>query len=115
MQVQGDARTKHREVSDEDELPSDAFGFHTNAIQFGDILHLISSQTAVQFVFCLVLIEVLHQLPVHPLPDWQIRSILTYAFNSFYDAPQQKNSDSAHARIVADLYAEVIGVLAQSK
>nr|XP_039267750.1 LOW QUALITY PROTEIN: protein furry homolog [Styela clava] len=72
-------------------------------------------ETAVEFVFCLVLIEVLRQIPVHPLPDSQIRYILARAFKSFQVSGQQKFNDTLEIRIVADLYGEAIGVLAQTK
>lgn len=70
---------------------------------------------AVDFVFCLVLIEILRQLPVHPLPSNQIRDILKHVFANFQRASEPKSMDQTNARIVAELSAEAIGVLAQTK
>ena len=70
----------------------------------------------ISIVFCLVLIEVLQQLSVHPLPEHQIQHILTIAFTNFkniaFVSPEAANNKT---KIVVDLFAEVIGVMAKTK
>ncbi|KAK7078985.1 hypothetical protein SK128_027864 [Halocaridina rubra] len=71
---------------------------------------------AVEFIFCLVLIEVLRQLAVHPGHDDLVRHIEDIAFKHFrYREGVQNNPNGANINTIADLYAEVIGVLAQSR
>ncbi|KAF4524722.1 hypothetical protein B566_EDAN013957, partial [Ephemera danica] len=71
---------------------------------------------AVEFLFCLVLIEVLKQLPFHPGQDDLVTYIETLAFRHFkYREGVQSSVNAANIHIMADLYAEVIGVLAQSR
>lgn len=71
---------------------------------------------AVEFIFCLVLIEVLKQLAVHPGHDDLVRHIEDIAFKHFkYREGVQNNPNGENINIIADLYAEVIGVLAQSR
>ena len=70
----------------------------------------------ISIVFCLVLIEVLQQLPVHPLPEKQIQDILNLAFTHFKNAAlASQETTNNKARIVVDLFAEVIGVMAKTK
>eukprot|EP00117_Sycon_ciliatum_P032387 scpid1600/ scgid25124/ Protein furry homolog-like; ALL1-fused gene from chromosome 4p12 protein len=70
----------------------------------------------VDFIFCRVLIEVLTKLSVHPTPDVLIQFIIETAFekfkerNFFCNGPNAANGDR-----IADLYAEVIGVLSYSR
>lgn len=73
---------------------------------------------AVKIVFILALIEVLQQLPVHPLPDHYIQHILNLAFQHFRQASsiiQGNDHVDSKARIVADLFSEVVGVVAKTK
>ncbi|KAJ0183584.1 hypothetical protein K1T71_000007 [Dendrolimus kikuchii] len=71
---------------------------------------------AVEFVFCLALIEVLKQLPFHPGHEDLVQYIENVAFKRFnYKEGLQSNPNAANVHIIADLYAEVIGVLAQSR
>ncbi|XP_068619983.1 protein furry isoform X2 [Battus philenor] len=71
---------------------------------------------AVEFLFCLALIEVLRQLPFHPGHEDLVHYIETLAFKRFnYKEGLQSNPNAANVHIIADLYAEVIGVLAQSR
>jgi len=71
---------------------------------------------AVEFVFCLVLIEVLRQLPVHPGHDELVRHIEVLAFGHFkYRDASSLGPNASNIVAVADLYAEVLGVLAQSR
>ncbi|XP_068083711.1 protein furry [Anabrus simplex] len=71
---------------------------------------------AVEFLFCLVLIEVLKQLPFHPGQDDLVSHIENLAFKHFkYREGVQGGPNSANIHIIADLYAEVIGALAQSR
>lgn len=82
--------------------------------EFGDAKKGDFREFVVEFVFCLALIEILKQIPVHPLPDKQVHNILAKAFNNFH-CSAQPNDDNDESRIISDLYGEMIGVLAQSK
>lgn len=71
---------------------------------------------AVEFIFCLVLIEVLKQLPLHPGQEDLVGYIDTLAFKHFrFRESSQTGPNAQNVNIVADLYAEVVGVLAQSR
>ncbi|XP_073464568.1 protein furry homolog-like isoform X2 [Aquarana catesbeiana] len=70
---------------------------------------------AVDFIFCLVLVEVLKQIPVHPVPDPLIQEVQNLAFKHFKHKEGYSGTNTGNVHIIADLYAEVIGVLAQSK
>ncbi|XP_012811143.1 protein furry homolog-like isoform X9 [Xenopus tropicalis] len=70
---------------------------------------------AVDFIFCLVLVEVLKQIPVHPVPDSLVQEVLNLAFKHFKHKEGYSGTNTGNVHIIADLYAEVIGVLAQSK
>jgi hypothetical protein len=72
---------------------------------------------AVEFIFCLVLIEVLKQLVIHPVDDSLIEYIENLAFNHFkLDVGHTTSPAATHNRtIISALYAEVIGVLAQTR
>ncbi|KAL9906690.1 microtubule binding protein furry isoform 3-T3 [Glossina fuscipes fuscipes] len=73
-------------------------------------------EAAVEFIFCLALIEILKQLPFHPGHEDLVRSIENLAFKHFkYKDGLQNNPNAHNIHIIADLYAEVIGVLAQSR
>ncbi|XP_029213132.2 LOW QUALITY PROTEIN: protein furry homolog [Acropora millepora] len=70
---------------------------------------------AVDFLFCLVLIEVLKQLPVHPVDDEFIQYMLSLAFRNFKQRDSVAASPTAsNHEIIAALYAEVLGVLAHA-
>lgn len=71
---------------------------------------------AVEFIFCLVLIEILKQLPLHPGHDDLTGYVETLAFKHFkFREDAQSNPNLANINMIADLYAEVIGVLAYSR
>ncbi|XP_075990394.1 microtubule binding protein furry isoform X2 [Anticarsia gemmatalis] len=71
---------------------------------------------AVEFLFCLALIEVLKQLPFHPGHEDLVQYIENVAFKRFnYKEGLQSNPNAANVHLIADLYAEVIAVLAQSR
>ncbi|XP_032575614.1 protein furry isoform X6 [Drosophila sechellia] len=73
-------------------------------------------EAAVEFIFCLALIEILKQLPYHPGHEDLVRSIENLAFKHFkYKDGLQNNPNALNIHMIADLYAEVIGVLAQSR
>lgn len=73
-------------------------------------------EAAVEFIFCLALLEILKQLPFHPGHEDLIRRIESLAFRHFKFRDGIQNSPNAHnIHMIADLYAEVIGVLAQSR
>ena len=71
---------------------------------------------AVEFIFCLVLIEVLKQLSVHPGHEDLVQYIENIAFKHFrYRESQTLGPNAANIHMMADLYAEVLGILSQSR
>ncbi|XP_051534407.1 protein furry homolog isoform X1 [Myxocyprinus asiaticus] len=70
---------------------------------------------AIDFIFSLVLIEVLKQMPLHPVVDGLVHEVINLAFKHFKYKDGYHGPNTANMHIVADLYAEVIGVLAQAK
>ncbi|KAL1131075.1 hypothetical protein AAG570_012312 [Ranatra chinensis] len=71
---------------------------------------------AVEFILCLVLIEVLKQLPFHPGHEDLVTYIENIAFKHFkYREGQGSGVNAGNMHTVADLYAEVLGALAQSR
>ena len=72
---------------------------------------------AVEFIFCLVLIEVLKQLQVHPGHEDLVHYIENLCFKHFkYRGPGETlGPNAASIHTIADLYAEVLGVLASSR
>ena len=71
---------------------------------------------AVEFIFCLVLIEVLRQLSLHPGHEDLINQIETLAFKHFqFREGTQNDPNIQNINMIADLYAEVMGVLAQTR
>ncbi|KAJ8924572.1 hypothetical protein NQ315_000721 [Exocentrus adspersus] len=71
---------------------------------------------AVEFIFCLVLIEVLKQMSLHPGHEDLVQYIENLALKHFkYHEGIQNSPNSANIHMISDLYAEVIGVLAQSR
>ncbi|XP_050432999.1 protein furry isoform X2 [Adelges cooleyi] len=71
---------------------------------------------AVEFIFCLALIEVLKQLPFHPGHEDLVSYIENLCFKHFkYREGAQSCPNAQNIHMVADLYAEVLGVLAQSR
>uniref|UniRef100_A0A3P8VWM4 Cell morphogenesis protein N-terminal domain-containing protein n=1 Tax=Cynoglossus semilaevis TaxID=244447 RepID=A0A3P8VWM4_CYNSE len=70
---------------------------------------------AIDFMFSLVLIEVLKQIPLHPLLDGLIQEVINLAFKHFKYKEGYLGPNTGNMHIVADLYAEVLGVVAQSR
>uniref|UniRef100_A0A8C4NEA5 Furry homolog b (Drosophila) n=1 Tax=Eptatretus burgeri TaxID=7764 RepID=A0A8C4NEA5_EPTBU len=70
---------------------------------------------AMDFIMCLVLIDVLKQIPLHPVPDVLLQDVINLSFKHFSPREGYSGPNLGNLHIVADLYAEVIGVLAQSK
>ncbi|XP_069390334.1 protein furry homolog isoform X5 [Paralichthys olivaceus] len=70
---------------------------------------------AIDFIFSLVLIEVLKQMPLHPVLDSLVSEVINLAFKHFRYREGYHGPNTGNMHTVADLYAEVIGVLAQSK
>uniref|UniRef100_A0A8C2EF40 Furry homolog b (Drosophila) n=1 Tax=Cyprinus carpio TaxID=7962 RepID=A0A8C2EF40_CYPCA len=70
---------------------------------------------AIDFIFSLVLIEVLKQIPLHPLLDGLIQEVINLAFKHFKYKEGYLGPNTTNMHIVADLYAEVVGVVAQSR
>ncbi|XP_060764207.1 protein furry homolog isoform X2 [Neoarius graeffei] len=70
---------------------------------------------AIDFIFSLVLIEVLKQIPLHPLLDGLIQEVINLAFKHFRYKEGYTGPNTSNMHLVADLYAEVVGVVAQSR
>uniref|UniRef100_A0A8C5NAA8 Furry homolog, like n=1 Tax=Gouania willdenowi TaxID=441366 RepID=A0A8C5NAA8_GOUWI len=70
---------------------------------------------AIDFMFCLVSVEVLKQIPLHPVPDALVHEVLNLAFKHFKHKEGYCGPNTGNVHIIADLYAEVIGILTQSK
>ena len=72
---------------------------------------------AVEFIFCLVLIEVLKQLQVHPGHEELVHYIENLCFKHFKyrGAGETLGPNAASIHTIADLYAEVLGVLTSSR
>ncbi|KAI5932033.1 Protein furry [Manis javanica] len=70
---------------------------------------------AIDFIFSLVLIKVLKQIPLHPVIDSLIHNVINLAFKHFKYKEGYLGPNTGNMHIVADLYAEVTGVLAQAK
>ncbi|KAM9733099.1 protein furry homolog isoform 3-T3 [Menidia menidia] len=70
---------------------------------------------AIDFIFSLVLIEVLKQMPLYPVLDSLVNEVINVAFKHFRYKEGYHGPNTGNMHTVADLYAEVIGVLAQSK
>ncbi|XP_056139794.1 protein furry homolog [Lampris incognitus] len=70
---------------------------------------------AIDFIFSLVLIEVLKQMPLHPVLDSLVNDVINLAFKHFRYKEGYHGPNTGNMHTVADLYAEVIGVLAQSR
>ncbi|KAM3615784.1 uncharacterized protein V6R79_007759 [Siganus canaliculatus] len=70
---------------------------------------------AIDFIFALVLIEVLKQMPLHPVLDSLVNEVVNLAFKHFRYKEGYHGPNTGNMHTVADLYAEIIGVLAQSK
>uniref|UniRef100_A0A182PTQ4 Cell morphogenesis protein N-terminal domain-containing protein n=1 Tax=Anopheles epiroticus TaxID=199890 RepID=A0A182PTQ4_9DIPT len=77
---------------------------------------LLRREAAVEFIFCLALIEILRQFPFHPGHDDITKQIENLAFRQFkYKEGAQTAPNANDSYRIADLYAEVVGVLAQSR
>uniref|UniRef100_A0A8C1DBE1 FRY microtubule binding protein n=1 Tax=Cyprinus carpio carpio TaxID=630221 RepID=A0A8C1DBE1_CYPCA len=87
---------------------------NTNDEQQKDYL-LERRDLAIDFIFSLVLIEVLKQMPLHPFVDGLVHEVINLTFKHFRYKEGYNGPNTANMHIVADLYAEVIGVLAQAK
>ncbi|XP_041849768.1 protein furry homolog isoform X2 [Melanotaenia boesemani] len=70
---------------------------------------------AIDFIFSLVLIEVLKQMLLYPALDSLVSEVINLAFKHFRYKEGYHGPNTGNMHTVADLYAEVIGVLAQSK
>ncbi|CAF1566877.1 unnamed protein product, partial [Rotaria sordida] len=75
-------------------------------------------QLTVHFIFCLILIDVLKQLSFHP--GFDISNIEDQAFKWFrcnekFNDMTSTQPNQVNYQTICDLYAEVVGVLAQSR
>ena len=86
-------------------------------LEKGEHYYLLEKRDlAVEFIFCLVLIEVLKQLPLHPGYEDLTNHIEVLAFKHFrFREESQNDPNLQNINMIADLYAEVIGVLAHSR
>lgn len=82
-----------------------------------EIISLLEKRDlCIECIFCLFLIEVLKQLPLHPGHEELILYIESIAFKHFkYTERSQNDPNIQNFNHVADLYGEVISVLAQSR
>jgi hypothetical protein len=77
-------------------------------------------ELAVECLFCMVLVEVLAQLGIHPIPESYVHRLEELAFKHFraqetlMDRPNS-NPNAPNMFKVAGLYAEMIGVLSQAR
>ena len=79
-------------------------------------IQLQRREAAVEFIFCLALLEILKQLPFHPGHEDIIKNIENLAFRHFkYRDGIQTSPNSYNIHIIADLYGEVVGTLAYSR
>lgn len=79
-------------------------------------IQLQRREAAVEFIFCLALLEILKQLPFHPGHEDIIKNIENLAFRHFkYRDGIQNSPNSYNVHIISDLYGEVVGTLAQSR
>jgi hypothetical protein len=71
---------------------------------------------AVDFLFCLAAISVLKKLSVHPCPDLLLSFIEDMAFKQFKQKEKYSSGPNAvNGNLIADLFAEVIGVMSQTR
>src|SRR5699024_2886615 len=91
------------------------FNYVDQASELEMIYILEKLDLAIEFIFCLVLIEVLKQLPLHPGYEELNAHIENLAFKHFKFREDVSNPNLSNINMIADLYAEVIGVLAQSR
>ncbi|KAI1241934.1 hypothetical protein IHE44_0005442 [Lamprotornis superbus] len=61
---------------------------------------------AIDFIFSLVLIEVLKQIPLHPVIDSLVNDVINLAFKHFKYKEGYLGPNTGNMHIVADLYAE---------
>ncbi|VDP89014.1 unnamed protein product [Echinostoma caproni] len=70
---------------------------------------------AIDIVFCQVVLSVLRQLSYHPGNNQLIETILDQSFRRFKYREDLQPQNSENVNLVADLYAEIVGVLSQSR
>ncbi|TPP62484.1 Protein furry [Fasciola gigantica] len=70
---------------------------------------------AIDIVFCQVLLSLLRQLSYHPGHNHLIEMILDQSFRRFKYREDLQPQNSENVNLVADLYAEIVGVLSQSR
>lgn len=110
----------HRRQISDTEFKSDTMKKDIDWNLIGSIcdleMQLQRREAAVEFIFCLALLEVLKQLPFHPGHEDIIKNIENLAFRHFkYRDGIQNSPNSYNIHIIADLYGEVVGTLAQSR
>lgn len=110
----------HRRQISDTEFKSDTMKKDIDWNLIGSIcdleMQLQRREAAVEFIFCLALLEVLKQLPFHPGHEDIIKNIENLAFRHFkYRDGIQNSPNSYNIHIIADLYGEVVGTLAQCR
>ena len=110
----------HRRQISDTEFKSDTMKKDIDWNLIGSIcdleMQLQRREAAVEFIFCLALLEVLKQLPFHPGHEDIIKNIENLAFRHFkFREGIQNSPNSYNIHIIADLYGEVVGTLAQCR
>lgn len=110
----------HRRQISDTEFKSDTMKKDIDWNLIGSIcdleMQLQRREAAVEFIFCLALLEVLKQLHFHPGHEDIIKNIENLAFRHFkYRDGIQNSPNSYNIHIIADLYGEVVGTLAQCR
>lgn len=110
----------HRRQISDTEFKSDTMKKDIDWNLIGSIcdleMQLQRREAAVEFIFCLALLEVLKQLQFHPGHEDIIKNIENLAFRHFkYRDGLQNSPNSFNIHIIADLYGEVVGTLAQTR
>ncbi|CAH8639752.1 unnamed protein product [Heterobilharzia americana] len=70
---------------------------------------------AIDIIFCHTMLAILRQLPFHPGHNDVIELILEQCFRRFNYREDLQPKNSENINLVADLYAEIVGLLFQSR
>ncbi|TGZ62726.1 hypothetical protein CRM22_007302 [Opisthorchis felineus] len=70
---------------------------------------------AIDIIFCQVLLSILRQLPYHPGHNDQVEVILEQSFRRFNYRQDIQPQNSENVNLVADMYAEIVGLLSQTR
>ncbi|CAH8433210.1 unnamed protein product, partial [Dicrocoelium dendriticum] len=70
---------------------------------------------AIDIIFCQVLLSILRQLSYHPGHNEEIELVLEQSFKRFKYREDLLSQNTENVNIVADLYAEIVGLLSQTR